>query len=180
MLILSSYALQVLPVNWSGVALILLALVLFMMDLKVTSHGLPTVGGIVALVLGGLMLFDTTSSYFWAALIIFAVAAILIATLFVGVLSEVHAAKGRPVTTGIEGMIGEVGVVREPVGTSSPGWVLVHGERWRAIAAIAPEEAYEQDRKQVVIGVGHRVQVVSLKDGKVVVLPLESEHSPKS
>ena len=82
------------------------------------------------------------------------------------------AARERPVKTGTEGMIGEVGIVREPVRSSSPGWVMVHGERWRAIAAIAPEDAHKRDHEQV-IRAGNRVQVVGLRDGKVVVLPFE-------
>jgi membrane-bound ClpP family serine protease len=46
----------------------------------------------------------------------------------------------RPALTGKEGMIGEVGTVRRPVGVNSEGWVFVHGERWRAVLAFAPEE----------------------------------------
>jgi membrane-bound ClpP family serine protease len=105
----------------------------------------------VALILGGLTLFDTSSPYFLASLITLVVVALLRGSiLFVGVLSVVPAAKRRPVTTRIEGMTGEVGVVREPVGASSPGWVFVHGEWWRAIMAIAPEDnAYQQAREQV-------------------------------
>jgi membrane-bound serine protease (ClpP class) len=166
---ISSYALQVF-----GVALILLAFVLFVVDLKMTNHGLPTVGGMVALILGGLTLFDASSPYFLASLITLVVVALLMGgILLVGVLSVVPAAKRRPVTTGIEGMTGEVGVVREPVGASSPGWVFVHGEWWRAIMAIAPEEdAYQQAGKQV-IGVGRRVLVVGLQDGKVAVVPFD-------
>jgi membrane-bound ClpP family serine protease len=164
---LAPYALQI------GVALVLLAFVLFVVDLKVTNHGLPTVGGMVALVLGGLVLFDPTSPYFWASLAtLVAVAVLMGGILFVGVLRVVPAAKERPVETGVEGMIGEVGVVREPVGSSFPGWVLVHGERWQAIVAVAPEDTHKREHEEV-IGVGRRVQVVGLRDGKVVVLPFE-------
>ncbi len=166
---LSSYADGGLPVNWSGIALILLALVFFVVDLKVTSHGVPTVGGIVALVLGGLMLFDTTASYSWIALIVLVALAIPLGILFVGGVGETLAARGRPVETGAEGMIGEVGVVREPVGPGFVGWVFVHGELWQAVAAVAPEDAHKQDRERV-MGFGRRVQVVGLRDGKVVVL----------
>jgi membrane-bound serine protease (ClpP class) len=165
-LTLPSYALQV------GVALILLAFVLFVVDLKVTNHGLPTVGGMVALVLGSL-LFDPEFPYFWALLTTLVAVAILMGgILFVGVLREVPAARNRLVKTGTEGMIGEVGIVRESVGSSFPGWVMVHGERWRAIVAVAPEDAHKRDHEQV-IRAGNRVQVVGLRDGKVVVLPFE-------
>jgi membrane-bound serine protease (ClpP class) len=172
-LIPSSYALQVLPVEWFGVALILLASVLFVADLKVIGHGLPTLGGVAVLILGILMLFDPTAYYYLPASLVALVAvAILMGIVFVGGLSEVRAAKGRPVTTGIEGMIGEVGVVREPVGTSLPGWVFVHGEWWQAIAAVAPEDAHKQDRDQA-IWIGRKVQVVGVRDGQVVVMPFE-------
>jgi membrane-bound serine protease (ClpP class) len=182
-MILSSYdALQVLPRNSAGVALVLLAFVLLVVDLKVTNHGLPTAGGLVALVLGVLMLFNTMAPYLWALLIALVAVAILVGVLFAVALSKVRAAKERPVATGVEGMIGEVGVVKEPVGVSSPGWIFVHGEWWQAIAAIAPEDAYEQDHEQV-IKVGRKVLVVGLQDGKVTVVlfePTALEYSTKS
>ena len=166
-------------------ALILLAFVLLVVDLMVTNHGLPTVGGLVALVLGVLMLFDVTGPYLWVLLITVVAIAILMGIFLVGALSEVRAAKERPVTTGIEGMIGEVGVVKEAVGASYPGWVFVHGEWWRAIAAIAPEDAHKRDREQEVIGVGRRVQVVGISGSNVVaVVPSEpvglAKYSPES
>jgi len=182
-MILSSYvALQVLPGNSAGVALVLLAFVLLVVDLKVINHGLPTAAGLVALVLGVLMLFNMMAPYLWALLIALVAVAILVGVIFVGALSKVRAAKVRPVATGVEGMIGEVGVVKEPVGVSSPGWIFVHGEWWQAIAAIAPEDAYEQDHKQV-IKVGRKVLVVGLRDGKVTVVlfePTALEYSTKS
>jgi membrane-bound serine protease (ClpP class) len=184
MLILSSYALEVLPMSWFGFALIFLAFVLLVVDLMVTNHGLPTVGGLVALVLGVLMLFDVTGPYLWVLLITVVAIAILMGIFLVGALSEVRVAKERPVTTGVEGMIGEVGVVKEAVGASYPGWVFVHGEWWRAIAAIAPEDANKRDREQEVIGVGRRVQVVGFSGGNVAVVPSEpvglAKHSSES
>ncbi len=180
LLILSSYALQALPVDWFGAALVLLAFALFVLDLVVTNHGGPAIAGMVALVLGGLMLFGATA-YSWASLVTFVAVAILGGVLFIVALREALAAKGRPATTGVEGMIGEVGIVRTPVGASFPGWVFVRGELWQAVAAVAPEDAHK-DHEQA-IGIGRRVQVVNLRDGKVVVLPFESaepEHLPES
>src|SRR5215210_7389424 len=182
-MILSSYdALQFLPGNSAGVALVLLAFVLLVVDLKVTNHGLPTAGGLVALVLGVLMLFNTMAPYLWPLLVALVAVAILVGVLFVGALSKVRAAKERPVATGVEGMIGEVGVVKVPVGVSSPGWIFVHGEWWQAIAAIAPEDAYEQDHEQV-IKVGCKVLVVGFQDGIATVVlfePTALEYSTKS
>ena len=172
-MIFSSYgALQVLPGSSVGVALVLLAFVLLVVDLNVTNHGLPTVGGLVALVLGVLMLFNTMALYLWTLAAALAVVGVLVGVLFVGALSKARAAKEKPAATGVEGMIGEVGVVKEPVGVSSPGWILVHGEWWQAIAATAPEEAYEKDHEQV-IKIGRKVLVVGLENGRVAVVLFE-------
>ncbi|MDX6381114.1 MAG: hypothetical protein QOI57_2138 [Rubrobacteraceae bacterium] len=168
----SSYAHGLQMMNWVGVALILLAVVFLAVDLVVTTHGLPTVAGIVSLILGTLTLFDPASPYSEASLIVLVAGVILAVMFFVTGSSEALVARGRPVTTGAEGMIGEVGVVREPVGVDSPGWVFVHGELWRAIPAIAPEYADTQAHEQT-IDVGQKVQVVGLRDGKVLVLPLQ-------
>jgi membrane-bound serine protease (ClpP class) len=181
-MILSYDVLQVLPGNSAGVALVLLAFVLLVVDLKVTNHGLPTAGGLLALVLGVLMLFNTMAPYLWALLIALVAVVILVGVLFMGALSKVRTAKERPVATGVEGMIGEVGVVKEPVGVNSAGWIFVHGEWWQAIAAIAPEDAYEQDHEQV-IKVGCKVLVVGFQDGKATVVlfePTALEYSTNS
>ena len=73
-------------------------------------------------------------------------------------------------------MIGEVGTVKSPVGVNSEGWVFVHGERWRAVLAFAPEELGRRG-EQPVVGVGSKVAVVGFGDGGVVqVVPLEGSH----
>lgn len=164
--------------NWVGVVLVLVAVVFFAVDLVVTTHGLPTFMGIVSLVVGILTLLDPASAYAQASLVILLASGILVTMLFVMGSSEALAARGRPVKTGTEGMVGEVGTVREPIRGGSPGWVFVHGELWRAVPAVAPEDAYSQDHEQT-IEIGRRVQVVGLRDGEVLVVPFElaaSEH----
>ena len=171
-MILSSYAQVALPMEWLGIALIFVASVLFVADLKVIGHGLPSLGGLAVLILGIFLLFNPTGFYLLASLVALVAVTILVGIFFVGGLSEARAAQGRPSTTGTEGMIGEIGVVRGPVRSSSPGWVFVHGERWQAITAVAPEDAHKQGCEQV-IEAGRRVQVVDVRDGQVLVLPLE-------
>jgi len=173
-LALSSYAHEGLPVSWFGIALILLATAFFAVDLVVTNHGLPTVAAVVALVLGVLALLGVTAAYSWVALMVLVGLAILMGVVLVSGSSEALAVRGRlPATTGMEGMIGEVGDVVETVRAEPPGWIFVHGERWRAVPAVAPEEAYEQEDHEQAIGAGRRVQVVGIRDGKAVVLPFE-------
>jgi membrane-bound serine protease (ClpP class) len=142
-------------------------------DLVVTGHGLPTIAAAVAFVLGTLNLFGATNAYSWTALIVLVVLSVLVGVVFLAGSSEVLAARGRSAATGVEGMIGEIGTVVETVESETPGWVFVHGERWRAVPAVPPEKVYEQEGVGLAISAGRRVQVVGVRDGKVVVLPLE-------
>lgn len=162
------------PVIWTGVALILLALVLFAVDLKVTGHGLPAAWGVLLLTLGAAMVSGVASPYPWASFMILVSVVVLTALLFAGVIVSVSSTRRRPAKTGAEGMIGEVGVARSPVGTGLQGWIFVHGERWRATLATAPEETSERTIKP-----GQRVQVVGMRNREVLVLPYEPAASER-
>ncbi len=157
-----------------GVVLVLVGLALFLVDLHVTNHGLPTAGAILALLAGGLVLLVAGVPYAGVLLGALGVVAVLMGGVLFGVLGSSRALRGRPAITGKEGMIGEVGTVRSPVGLESEGWVFVHGERWRAALAFAPEEADPRD-PEAVVGVGRKVVVVGFGDGGGVlqVMPVE-------
>ena len=91
-----------------------------------------------------------------------------------GLLGSLRSLRGKPALTGKEGMIGEVGTVRRPVGVDSSGWIFVHGELWRAVLAFAPEEIGPQEDHDPTIAVGRRVRVVGFgEDGVVQVVPTE-------
>jgi membrane-bound ClpP family serine protease len=156
-----------------GVVLVLVGLALFLVDLSVTNHGLPTAGAILALLVGGLALLGASVPYSGVLLGALIVVAVLMGGVLFGVLRSSRALRGRPAITGKEGMIGEVGTVRSPVGVNSEGWVFVHGERWRAVLAFAHEGGSPGDREPM-IGVGSKVAVVGFGDGAVVeVVPVE-------
>jgi membrane-bound serine protease (ClpP class) len=156
-----------------GVVLVLVGLALFLVDLNVTNHGLPTAAAILALLAGGLALFGAGVPYSGVLLGAVVVVAMLMGGVLVGILGSLRGLRGRPALTGKEGMIGEVGTVKSPVGVNSEGWVFVHGERWRAVLAFAPEETDLRDRNAVV-GVGDKVMVVGFADGSVLqVVPIE-------
>src|SRR3712207_165178 len=123
-----------------GVVLVLAGLALFLVDLNVTNHGLPTAGAILALLAGGLVLLGAGVPYSGVLLGAVVVVSMLMGGVLFGVLRSSRALRGRPALTGKEGMIGEVGTVKSPVGENSEGWVFVHGERWKAVLAFAPEE----------------------------------------
>jgi membrane-bound ClpP family serine protease len=150
-----------------GVILILIGIALFIVDLSVTNHGLPTAGGILALVVGGLALLGAGVPYSGVLLGAIVVVAMLMGGVLFGVLGSLRASKGRLAITGREAMIGEVGTVRSPVGVESEGWVFVHGERWRAVLAFAPEEA-ESRGEEPAIEAGRKVVVVGFDEGGMV------------
>ena len=163
-----------------GPILILIGLLLFIVDLHVTSHGLLTTGGIVTLLAGGLALLWAGVPYAGVLLGALVVVSILMGGVLFGILGSLRSLRGRPALTGKEGMIGEVGTVRSPVGVSSEGWVFVHGERWRAELAFAPEEADPQDGEPM-IGVGSKVTVVGFGEGGTVqVVPVQRTYSSRS
>lgn len=154
--------------------LILVGLVLFVVDLHVSSHGLLTVGSIVMLLIGGVALLWAGVPYAGVLLGALAVVVVIMGGVLFGVLGSLRTLRGKPALTGMEGMIGEVGTVRSPVGVHSSGWIFVHGELWQAVLAFAPEASDQRDSSEPIIGVGHKVGVVGFGEGGVVqVVPIE-------
>jgi membrane-bound serine protease (ClpP class) len=163
-----------------GAILILVGIALFVVDLSVTNHGLLTAGGIVTLLAGGLALLGAGVPYSGVLLGALVVAAMLMGGVLFGVLGSLRASKGRPALTGKEGMIGEVGTVRSPVGVNSSGWVFVHGELWGAVLAFAPEETDPRESEPM-IGVGRKVSVVGFdEEGTVQVVSVERDYHNRS
>ena len=99
-----------------GVILVLVGIALFLVDLSVTNHGLLTAGGIVTLLAGGLALFGAGVPYSGVLLGALVVVAMLMGGVLFGILGSLWDLGRRPALTGKEGMIGEVGTVRSPVG----------------------------------------------------------------
>jgi membrane-bound serine protease (ClpP class) len=148
-LILAFYALQTIPVSSAGVALILLALILFIAEVKVISHGVLALGGAVALILGSLMLFSTPDLYMRVSLAVILPTAVAFSLFFALVIRlAVKAHRAKPMT-GERGLVGEIGAAVGAI--ERQGKVFVHGEYWNAFSE-APIEA------------GARVRVVAVQD----------------
>ena len=132
-LILFLFASQIIPVNWAGLLLIVLAMGLFAAEVKVASYGLLTVSGLVAMILGAMMLVDAPIPEMRLSL---CHPASRRARHGGGHLHPrapgAVAAQRRKATTGVEGMVGQPGLVE--VALDPVGWVRVQGERWRAQA----------------------------------------------
>ena len=131
-LILFLFATQIIPVNGAGVLLILLAIVLFALEVKVPSYGLLTVGGITAMILGAMMLVDAPIPEMRIAWTTLVPAALLMAAGVSALVRLVIQAQRRKAVTGDVGMIGLSGEAETDL--APEGWVRVTGERWKAVA----------------------------------------------
>jgi membrane-bound serine protease (ClpP class) len=129
-LILALFAFQTLPVNYAGVLLILLSIVLFIAEIKIVSHGMLTVGGVIAMVFGSLMLFDSSEPYLRLSWSVILPTVLLTVLFFVVAVSKVVKAHKRKPVTGDEGLVGEEG--RADTDITPEGKVFVRGEYWDA------------------------------------------------
>ncbi|HOK06454.1 MAG TPA: nodulation protein NfeD [Syntrophales bacterium] len=129
-LILAFFAMQTLPINYAGILLIVLGVILFIAEMKVVSHGILTVGGIISLVVGSLMLFESPDPALRVSLDVMIPSLVIITLFFVAVIVLVVRAQLRRKRTGREGMVDAEGVAVTDV--DPVGKVLVKGEYWQA------------------------------------------------
>ncbi|MBE9535301.1 MAG: nodulation protein NfeD [Proteobacteria bacterium] len=148
-LILAFYAFQTLSVNYAGVLLIILGAILFLLEIKVTSYGLLSVGGVICLTLGSIMLFNTGAPGLRIAWSVLIPAVLVISGFFMTVAflaMRAHMAKPR---TGYQGLIGEIAVAKESL--APDGKVFVHGELWNATS-------------EDIVPVGSKVEVIGVEN----------------
>lgn len=157
-ILLALFALNLLPTRYAALALLLAAFALFALEAKYATHGILGIGGIICMVFGALFLVDgpipEMRVHLWTALAV----SIPIGTIAIFLTTIVLKARAAKVTTGQEGMIGEVGVARTALGPD--GKVFVHGELWNATA-------------RAEIPAGARVRVASVNGLHLVVEPAE-------
>ena len=157
-LVLAFFALQTLPVNYAGILLIILAIVFFIMEMKISSYGLLSVAGIVSLLLGSLMMFKDTGPDMRLSLKVLLPTIILISGFFVFVAGLVFRAQMAKPRTGTKGLVGEIGMVKKAL--TPEGKVFVHGELWNAKA----EKAIDEGAKVRVVNVVNLMLEVELLD----------------
>jgi len=151
MLILSFFSMQLLPTNYAAVALIFLAVVLFIAEAKVAGMGFLTAGGLVSMILGSMLLFDSPIPMMRVSVSLVAGLSITTAAITIFLVRAVVRSHQRKVLSGKEELIGEEGVVYSETVSEKGGKVFVHGEIWNARA----EEKIKKDEK---------IKVVALKD----------------
>ena len=157
-LILALYAFQQLPINYAGVLLILLAIIMFIAEIKVVSHGVLTLGGVAAMIMGSMMLIDTSLPDMRIPLGAIFLTAGTTAAFFFFIVGAGVRALHQKTATGQEGLVGEVGVVRSRL--APRGQIFLHGELWNAESE-APVEPGDSVRVARVEGL--TLQVVSVQ-----------------
>jgi membrane-bound serine protease (ClpP class) len=150
-LVIGLFGLQVLPVSWAGILLMLLAAGFFVAEAFVVSHGALALAGAVAFVIGSLMLFDPAGDAYQVSLPVALGVAATMAAMIGLVAAKILQVRRAPVVTGESELIGQVGVVRQAL--DPEGFVFVHGELWRARTSGEP------------VPPGEAVRVEGLDDG---------------
>jgi membrane-bound serine protease (ClpP class) len=159
-LILSIYAFQMLPVNYVGVLMMGLALIFFLLEIKITSYGMLSVAGAISLFLGGLMLYKGSDYGVRLSMGVLIPAVGIVSVFFAAVAGLAFRAQVSQTRTGLQGLIGEIGTVKQTI--DPEGKVLVHGELWKA-------------RSAALLEVGCRVRVVAVEGMTVTVEEMTPE-----
>jgi membrane-bound serine protease (ClpP class) len=130
-LLLALMSFQILPINNTGLLLLLVGIGLLTAEVFTPSHGVLGLGGVISFVLGSLFLVDTSQTNLVVSR--GAIAGVTIG-LVIGMagLAWAMAQRRKPALTGREGLVGEVGEIRQPVKPGAAGWIFIHGEMWRA------------------------------------------------
>jgi membrane-bound serine protease (ClpP class) len=165
-LMLGLFALQLLPVDFAGLGLILLGITFLIAEIFLPTFGTLGFGGIVAFAMGALMLFRTDTPGYGIPVAL--VVGLTIATaLFVFVVSSIALrARRRPVVSGAEAMLGSIGEMLEDVPPSDSGWARVHGERWRVCCHETPALLARGERVRVLGRHGLMLSVARLDEIK--------------
>ncbi len=157
-LILAFFAMQTLPVNYAGVALILFSIILFIAEIKVISHGILTIGGIISLIIGSLMLFETPDPALRVSWSVLIPAVAVTSLFFITVIAIAVKAQLRKPQGGKEGMAGGEGVAVTDV--FAEGKALINGEYWNATS-------------DVPVAKGSKVRVIRVEHLKVKIEPID-------
>ncbi|MGB5993613.1 MAG: nodulation protein NfeD [Desulfobacterales bacterium] len=157
-IILAFFAFQTIPVNYAGFLLIILAIIFFIMEMKIASYGLLSIAGITSLLLGSLMLFESNGTDMRLSWKVLVPTIMVVSGFFIAISGLVFKSQLLKPKTGAGGLLGEIGVVKEPI--LQEGKVFVHGELWKAISKDPIEK-------------GAKVRVVNVENLVLEVEPIE-------
>src|SRR4030067_409884 len=141
------FAFPSLPINLAGLLLILLALLLFILEVKVPSHGALTIGGVISMLIGSFILINSPSPYMKISVLVILVTVLSVALFFIFAVGMGLKAQRKKPTTGDKGLIGEIGLTKSRI--DPDGYVFIQGELWKAYS----DAPIETGQKVKVIGV---------------------------
>lgn len=157
-LILAFFAFQTLPINYAGFLLILLSIVFFVMEMKITSYGFLSLAGVISLLLGSLMLFEGENPGFALSWHVLFPTLLTVSIFFIVIAGLVYKSQFSKPATGDMGLVGEIGVVKKTI--DGTGKIFVHGELWNA-------------KSNVIIPEGAQVRVIKVENLLAEVEPVE-------
>lgn len=155
-IILAFFAMQTLPTNYAGLALIILAVLLFIAEVNAPGLGLLTLGGIICMMLGSLILFESPYRIMRVSFMLAASFSLATAFITIFLIGSVIKSRKARVISGKEGLIGEVGCADTDIAAGSAGKISVHGEIWNATSAVTIKK-------------GERVKVLKVEGMELVV-----------
>lgn len=158
-LVLAFYAFQTLSVNYAGLLLIVIAVILFILEVKIVSSGVLAIGGVIAMVMGSIMLFDRAVPFFRVSLYLIGVAVLITAAFFTVTVGLALKAYRRKPTTGQEGLLGLEGTALSGI-TKDGGMVSVRGEIWAAYSEETIEKG-DKIRIEAVSGLKAKVRKIT-------------------
>ncbi|MBD3182324.1 nodulation protein NfeD [Candidatus Poribacteria bacterium] len=164
-IILALFALQTLPINYAGLLLILLALVLFILEVKVVSYGILSIGGIISMLIGSIMLIDSAEPFAYIFKISWQIilpAVLVTAGFFIlGMILVIKTHRKKSIT-GKQGLMGAVGVCEREI--NPEGKIFLHGEIWNGIS---DEVILPKEKVRVIGAEGLTLKVEKLKDKEI-------------
>lgn len=157
-MILALYGMSMLPINYAGLALLILAFILFVLEIKITSHGILGVGGVISLVIGSMMLINVNLTYEGVKIspVVIIACVSMVVILFVIIAYYGLKAQKNKQESGREGMLGLIGIVLSPL--NPEGNLQVHGEIWKA-----------RTLNNQVIDKGHKVRIIGIEGLTLIV-----------
>ncbi len=167
-LILAFYAFQTLPINYAGLLLIILGIILFIAEIKIISYGLLSVGGVISILLGSLMLIDSNVPYMRISLNVIFPTILFMGVLVAIVVNLAIRSHKQKVVSGKEGLIGEIG--RAETNLNPGGEVFIHGERW--IAEIIQSDTSSSEKP--IVSKGENIIVKNVIGLKLLVMKAKS------
>ncbi len=153
---IAAYSLQMLPVNLAGLGLILLSVILFLIEIKVVSYGLLSIGGIISFLLGSIMLIDSPFEFVSISMEIIITATALTTLFFLLIITLGLRAQRKKKVSGTDGIAGEIGVAISNIGSGGKGRVKVHGEIWTAVSG---DEISDGDEVEIISASGLTLSV---------------------